>query len=274
MPLAYPAGTVAEHRACRTSAVAFDVSHLGTVRVQRPRGVRAPPALLQQRPAASPPGPGPVHAPPRRGRVRRRRHDRVVGRRRTVRRHAQRLQHDRRASAAIGGTDVTDERAVIAVQGPEARRRLARVSPEAAAVHRFARRALRMGRRHVPGGRHRLHGRGRRRVRRAVRSGDSLLGGRARARASPRPGWVRATRCASRRGFRCTATSSAPASRRSRPGWAGSWVGTRGTSPGGPPSRRSGPTDRRAACAVSWPTVVNHSATAPTCAGAASASAS
>ncbi len=34
MPLAYPSGTVAEHRACRTAAVAFDVSHLGTVRVQ------------------------------------------------------------------------------------------------------------------------------------------------------------------------------------------------------------------------------------------------
>ena len=38
---------------------------------------------------------------------------------------------------AIGGTDVTAERAVVAVQGPEARARLARVSPDAAAVHRF-----------------------------------------------------------------------------------------------------------------------------------------
>ena len=38
MPLAYPDGTVAEHRACRSSAVAFDVSHLGTVRVRRQRG--------------------------------------------------------------------------------------------------------------------------------------------------------------------------------------------------------------------------------------------
>ena len=33
---------------------------------------------------------------------------------------------------------MTDERAVIAVQGPEARERLSEVSPEAAAVHRFA----------------------------------------------------------------------------------------------------------------------------------------
>ena len=36
MPLAYPAGTLAEHRACRDGAVAFDVSHLGTVRVEGP----------------------------------------------------------------------------------------------------------------------------------------------------------------------------------------------------------------------------------------------
>ncbi len=40
--------------------------------------------------------------------------------------------------AAIGGIDVTAERAVIAVQGPEARALLARVAPEAAAVHRFS----------------------------------------------------------------------------------------------------------------------------------------
>ena len=33
MPLNYPAGTIAEHLACRRSCVAFDVSHLGSVRV-------------------------------------------------------------------------------------------------------------------------------------------------------------------------------------------------------------------------------------------------
>src|SRR3954463_5436150 len=37
MPLSYPAGTLAEHRACREDAVAFDVSHLGTVRVEGPK---------------------------------------------------------------------------------------------------------------------------------------------------------------------------------------------------------------------------------------------
>jgi len=34
MPLSYPGGTIAEHIACRQSAAAFDVSHLGTVRVR------------------------------------------------------------------------------------------------------------------------------------------------------------------------------------------------------------------------------------------------
>lgn len=36
MPLSYPDGTLAEHRRCRTAAVVFDVSHLGTVRLEGP----------------------------------------------------------------------------------------------------------------------------------------------------------------------------------------------------------------------------------------------
>ncbi len=36
MPLSYPDGTLSEHRTCRSSAVVFDVSHLGTVRVTGP----------------------------------------------------------------------------------------------------------------------------------------------------------------------------------------------------------------------------------------------
>jgi aminomethyltransferase len=43
-----------------------------------------------------------------------------------------------RVLAAIGGTDTTADRAVLAVQGPDARRRLAQVAPEAATVGRFA----------------------------------------------------------------------------------------------------------------------------------------
>jgi hypothetical protein len=36
VPLSYPTGTLAEHRTCRTGAVVFDVSHLGTVRLSGP----------------------------------------------------------------------------------------------------------------------------------------------------------------------------------------------------------------------------------------------
>jgi aminomethyltransferase len=42
-----------------------------------------------------------------------------------------------RVVEAIGGDDVTATRAIIAVQGPEARERLATLAPEAAAVGRF-----------------------------------------------------------------------------------------------------------------------------------------
>ncbi len=42
-----------------------------------------------------------------------------------------------RVVAAIGGTDTTSERCVLAVQGPNARQRLGTVAPEAAAVGRF-----------------------------------------------------------------------------------------------------------------------------------------
>jgi aminomethyltransferase len=38
---------------------------------------------------------------------------------------------------ALGGRDVTGERAIVAIQGPEARARLSRIAPAAAAVHRF-----------------------------------------------------------------------------------------------------------------------------------------
>ncbi|NBU38444.1 MAG: glycine cleavage system protein T, partial [Actinobacteria bacterium] len=36
MPIAYPSGTLAEHAACREACAVFDVSHLGTVRVEGP----------------------------------------------------------------------------------------------------------------------------------------------------------------------------------------------------------------------------------------------
>jgi glycine cleavage system T protein (aminomethyltransferase) len=142
MPLAYPEGTLAEHRACRRGAVAFDVSHLGTVRV-RGSGARD---LLQATLTNDLDKVGPGRAQYT--------HlldeedasvldDLIVWWRGEddfdVMPNASNT--DRVTDALSGGgveaVDVTAERAVIAVQGPEARSRLATVSSEAAAVERF-----------------------------------------------------------------------------------------------------------------------------------------
>ena len=137
MPLSYPSGTVAEHRTCRASAVAFDVSHLGTVRV---RGADAYDHLqhsLSNDLSRIHPGRAQyTHLLDEDGFV----VDDIIvwwvdEERFDVMPNASNTTD---VLQAIGGSDVTDERAVIAVQGPEARGRLARVSPEAAAVHRFA----------------------------------------------------------------------------------------------------------------------------------------
>ncbi|MGE3835304.1 MAG: glycine cleavage system aminomethyltransferase GcvT [Acidimicrobiia bacterium] len=137
MPLQYGDGTLAEHRACRRDAAVFDVSHLGTVRVE---------------------GPGAF------GRLQRELTNDLgrIGMGRAQYTHlldpsdasvvddiivwwvgAERFDVMPNASntggvrAALGGDDVTRERAVLAVQGPRARARLAAVSAGAAAVGRF-----------------------------------------------------------------------------------------------------------------------------------------
>ncbi|HUP85514.1 MAG TPA: glycine cleavage system aminomethyltransferase GcvT [Acidimicrobiales bacterium] len=138
MPLQYPTGTIAEHLACRNDAVAFDVSHLGTVLVTGSAGLdrlqrtltndlrKVRPGRAQYTHLLDPDDASVLddiivwwisddvfHVMPNASNT-----DRVV--------------------AAIGGTDITAERAVIAVQGPHARARLESVAPEAAAVGRFA----------------------------------------------------------------------------------------------------------------------------------------
>lgn len=138
MPLSYPSGTLEEHRMCRQAAVAFDVSHLGTVVVAGSGAVdRLQGALTNDLGRI---GPGraqythlldeadasvlddiivwwvdddELHIMPNASNT-----DRVL--------------------EAVGGHDVTAGRAVVAVQGPQARERLATVSPGAAAVERFA----------------------------------------------------------------------------------------------------------------------------------------
>ena len=146
MPLAYGTGTLAEHAACRHGAVAFDVSHLGTVRVEGPGALASLQRALTNDLGKIEPGraqythlldpndasvlddiivwwiaPEVFDVMPNASNT-----DRVTG---------------ALAEGAAGGdvtiADVTPSRAIIAVQGPEARERLATVSPAAAAIGRF-----------------------------------------------------------------------------------------------------------------------------------------
>jgi aminomethyltransferase len=137
MPLAYPTGTLTEHRTCRTGAVVFDVSHLGSVRVGGPDAYQRLQRTLTNDLGKIGPGraqyshlldegdgsvlddvivwwvrPDEFHVMPNASNT-----DRVV--------------------EAVGGDDVTGSRAIIAVQGPEARRWLADVASDAADVARF-----------------------------------------------------------------------------------------------------------------------------------------
>lgn len=137
MPLNYAAGTLAEHRACRTNAVAFDVSHLGTVRVDDADAFdRLQFALTNDLRKIGPGRTQYTHLLDEKdGSVL----DDII---------VWWVDEDRfdvmpnasntsRVVGALGvGEDVTATRAVIAVQGPNARERLAKVSADAAAVER------------------------------------------------------------------------------------------------------------------------------------------
>jgi aminomethyltransferase len=137
MPLSYPDGTIAEHLACRQSAVAFDVSHLGTVRLTGPDAHRLLQSTLTN-------DLGKIGA----GRAQYTHlldesdgsvaDDIIVwwvdDDRFDVMPNA---SNTSRVREAIGGEDVTEQRAIIAVQGPTARAQLAPVAPEAAEVGRF-----------------------------------------------------------------------------------------------------------------------------------------
>jgi aminomethyltransferase len=138
MPIQYPTGTLAEHEACRTDAAAFDVSHLGTVRVTGPGGLdRLQAALTNDLGKIAPGRTQYTHLldPDDASVV----DDIIVwwvgDERFDVMPNA---SNTARVVAAIGGDDVTGGRAVIAVQGPRARERLASVSAAAAAVPRRA----------------------------------------------------------------------------------------------------------------------------------------
>ncbi|MCD9623099.1 glycine cleavage system aminomethyltransferase GcvT [Rhabdothermincola salaria] len=149
MPLSYPEGTLAEHRACRHGAVVFDVSHLGTVRVAGPGALLTLQRALTNDLTRIDPGRAQyTHLLDA--------HDASVvddiivfwvgPETFDVMPNASNTEGVTRAlaeeAAALGAevtaTDVTAERAVLAVQGPKARERLAQVVPAAARVRRFA----------------------------------------------------------------------------------------------------------------------------------------
>jgi aminomethyltransferase len=136
MPLSYPSGTLAEHLACRADAVVFDVSHLGTVRVEGQHAFAAlQSTLTNDLTRIAPGGAQYTHLLADDASVM---DDIIVWwvgpARFDVMPNA---SNTARVRAAIGGLDVTAERAVMAVQGPRARALLAAVSPEAAEVSHF-----------------------------------------------------------------------------------------------------------------------------------------
>ncbi|MFZ6002615.1 MAG: glycine cleavage system aminomethyltransferase GcvT [Actinomycetota bacterium] len=137
MPLAYGDGTIAEHKACRNAAVVFDVSHLGTVRVSGPGALATLQAALTN--DLTKVGPGRAQYTHLLDETDASVLDDIIvwwvdEESFDVMPNA---SNTARVSSAIGGSDVTAERAVLAVQGPAAREHLAKVSPDAAAVGRF-----------------------------------------------------------------------------------------------------------------------------------------
>ena len=192
------------------------------------------------------PGLRPVHAADERARRDRRRPDRLPARRRAVPPDRERLEPraptsrwlKERETRGSDVRDVSDEYALIAVQGPRSLERLG--LPDAPAF------TFEMGEIdgvELHGQPHGLHRRAGRRAARRRRRGRRALGRASSSAAPSRAGSARATRCGSRSATRCTATTSRPRPTRSRPASAGSARSTRSspapTSCGG--SRRPGP---------------------------------
>ena len=143
MPIAYPAGTLAEHMACRQHAVVFDVSHLGTVRVAGPGAYDRLQAALTNDLAKIGPGRAQyTHLLDESDAsvlddiivwwVEPERFDVMPNASNTAR------VLDALAGPGASVADRTDDRAVLAVQGPDARALLARLVGETAAVSRFS----------------------------------------------------------------------------------------------------------------------------------------
>ncbi len=137
MPVAYQAGTLDEHLACRNDAVVFDVSHLGTVRVEGPDALhRLQWAFTNDLHKVAPGRAQYTHLLDENdGSVL---DDIIVW---WVSDEVfdvmPNASNTDRVRSAIGGTETTRDRAVLAVQGPRAKERLAAVFASAAEVGRF-----------------------------------------------------------------------------------------------------------------------------------------
>jgi aminomethyltransferase len=136
MPLQYGSGTVSEHLACRHDAVVFDVSHLGTVRCDGPNMFQALQGTLTNDLRKIGPGRAQyTHLLNDEGFV----VDDIivwwVGENEfDVMPNASNTSG---VTSALPGVDVTSERCILAVQGPEARAKVAAVDQRFADVGRF-----------------------------------------------------------------------------------------------------------------------------------------
>jgi aminomethyltransferase len=136
MPLSYGTGTIAEHLACRNDAAVFDVSHLGSVRVEGVDALERLQLMLTNDLRKIAPGRAQyTHSCNDNGGV----SDDIIvwWISEDVFDVMPNASNTQRVRTAVGGVDTTSSRAVLAVQGPRARERLATVSAEAASVKRF-----------------------------------------------------------------------------------------------------------------------------------------
>jgi aminomethyltransferase len=136
MPLQYATGTVAEHLACRNDAVVFDVSHLGTVRCDGPGMLDVLQATLTNDLRKVEPGRAQyTHLLNHDGFVV---DDIIVW---WVSEHEfdvmPNASNTSGVTEALPGVDVTDERCILAIQGPNARAKVAAVDQRFADVGRF-----------------------------------------------------------------------------------------------------------------------------------------
>lgn len=136
MPLSYPSGTVTEHLSCRGDAVVFDVSHLGSVRVEGTDSLIALNSALCNDLTKIAPGRAQyTQLLNERGGVL---DDIIVWWVSTDRFDVMpNASNTERVLEAVGGNDVTASRTVLAVQGPNARRRLLGIAEDAAGIGRF-----------------------------------------------------------------------------------------------------------------------------------------